>query len=112
MLKVFIFTITVAGPADGGGAPQGHVPQPRHHRQEAGQWAGQSGGRHPPQQEAGGDESEMELPQGKEYGNQVRKKRGAFNIDKIQEDSRVLKWRLNQKKLTLLVVKVVSVVVE
>ena len=62
----------MAGPADGGGAPQGHVPQPRHHRQEAGQRAGQSGGRHPPQQEAGGDESEMELPQGEEYGHKVR----------------------------------------
>ena len=88
MLKVFIFTITVAGPADRGGAPQGHVPQPGHHRQEAGQRAGQPGGRHSPQQEAGGDESEMELPQGKEYGNQVRKQEGLSTLTRsrrIQE---------------------------
>ena len=52
------------GPAGWGGAAQGHVPQPRQHRQEAGQWLGHSGGRQPPTQEAGGDESKMELLEG------------------------------------------------
>ena len=71
IMKTNFLTWTLPGPPDRGGAPQGHVPQPGHHRQEAGQRAGQPGGRHAPQQEAGGDEPEMELPQGQESGHQV-----------------------------------------
>ena len=52
-----------SGPAGGGGAPPGHVPQSGQHREEAGQWAGQPGGRHAAQEETGGDEHEVELPQ-------------------------------------------------
>ena len=52
-----------SGPAGGGGAPPGHVPQSGQHREEAGQWVGQSGGRHAAQEETGGDEHEVELPQ-------------------------------------------------
>ena len=60
-----------SGPAGRGGAPPGHVPQSGQHRQEAGQRAGQPGGRHSPPEEAGGDEHEVELPQSKEHGHQV-----------------------------------------
>ena len=54
---------SLPGPAGGGGAPPGHVPQPGQHREEAGQRAGQPGGRHAAQEETGGDEHEVELPQ-------------------------------------------------
>ena len=62
---------SLPGPAGGGGAPPGHVPQPGQHREEAGQRAGQPGGRHAAPQEAGGDEHQVELPQGQEHGHQV-----------------------------------------
>ena len=60
-----------SGPAGRGGAPPRHVPQPGQHRQEAGQWAGQPGGRHAPPEETGGDEHEVELSQSKKHGHKV-----------------------------------------
>ena len=65
-LKYFL-----TGPAGRGGAPPRHVPQSGQHWEEAGQRAGQPGGRHSPQEETGGDEHEVELSQSKEHGHQV-----------------------------------------